>query len=238
MAKNVTIQKIISILLQRIKFIILATLVVGLLFFLYSKVIVTPMYNTSAMIYIQNYSKSTSTNANSSSGNNDDTNSEGNNAKAQKIYSSDISGSSNLANVCVTLFQNSDEITSLYDGCTVKISLNEDTFFITISVDGTDPDKCAEVANSIAQTAEEVFHNHFDYGQIGLIRSAKIPASPYGPNNFKNTLIGLVVGLAASCLISILLELIDTTVKPDEDLQKIYNLPVFAEIPDFESQGR
>lgn len=235
MAKNVTIQKIISILLQRIKFIVLATLIVGLLFFLYSKVIVTPMYNTSAMIYIQNYSKSTSTNANSP---NDTSSAEGNNEKAQKIYSSDISGSSNLANVCVTLFRNSDEITSLYDGCTVNISLNEDTFFITISVDGTDPDKCAEVANNIAEAAEGVFHNHFDYGQIGLIRSAKIPVAPYGPNNFKNTLIGLLVGLAASCLISILLELIDTTVKSDDDLQKIYNLPVFAEIPDFESQGR
>ncbi len=235
MAKNVTIQKIISILLQRIKFIVLATLIVGLLFFLYSKVIVTPMYNTSAMIYIQNYSKSTSANANSP---NATSSAEGNNEKAQKIYSSDISGSSNLANVCVTLFRNSDEITSLYEGCTVNISLNEDTFFITISVDGTDPDKCAEVANNIAEAAEGVFHNHFDYGQIGLIRSAKIPAAPYGPNNFKNTLIGLLVGLAASCLISILLELIDTTVKSDDDLQKIYNLPVFAEIPDFESQGR
>lgn len=229
MTKNVTVQKIINILLQRIKFIILTTLVVGLLFFLYSKIIVTPMYNTSAMIYVQNYSKSDKASDNKS---------EGSNEQAKKIYGSDINGSTNLANICVTLFQNSDEITSLYDGCNVVIFVNTDTFFITISVDGTDPEKCADVANNIAKAAEDVFHNHFDYGQIGLIRSAKIPASPYGPNNLKNTLIGLLVGLVASCLISILLELIDTTVKPDDNLQMMYNLPVFAEIPDFESQNR
>lgn len=183
------------------------------------------MYNTSAMIYVQNYSKSDKTSDNKS---------EGSNEQAKKIYGSDINGSTNLANICVTLFQNSDEIMSLYDGCNVVIFVNTDTFFITISVEGTDPEKCADVANNIAKAAEDVFHNHFDYGQIGSIRSAKIPASPYGPNNLKNTLTGLLVGLAAACLISILLELIDTTVKPDDNLQMMYDLPVFAEIPDFE----
>ena len=55
MPKNITIQKIIGILLHRLKFILLATLLAGILFFLYSKFIITPMYNTSAMIYVQNY---------------------------------------------------------------------------------------------------------------------------------------------------------------------------------------
>jgi capsular polysaccharide biosynthesis protein len=41
--------------------------------------------------------------------------------------------------------------------------------------------------------------------------------------------------LILACVISILLELIDTTIKPDEDLSEIYKVPVFAEIPDFET---
>lgn len=43
-------------------------------------------------------------------------------------------------------------------------------------------------------------------------------------------MIGLVIGLVASVLISILLELIDLTVKPDDDLQEMYDIPIFAEI--------
>ena len=221
MPKNITIQKIIGVLLHRLKFILLATLLMGILFFLYSKFIITPMYSTSAMIYVQNYNGASE--ANKESG---------------KIYSADISGSSNLAGICVTLFKNSDEISSLYDGCYVDISVNKDTFFITISVSGADPQKCANVANQVADKCEDVFKSFLQYGQIGKIREAKVPTRPYEPSNLKNTLIGLIVGLAASCLIAILLELIDTTIKADDDIQEIYGLPVFAEIPDFETQGR
>ena len=57
MPKNITIQKIIGVLLHRLKFILLATLLMGILFFLYSKFIITPMYSTSAMIYVQNYNE-------------------------------------------------------------------------------------------------------------------------------------------------------------------------------------
>ena len=46
-------------------------------------------------------------------------------------------------------------------------------------------------------------------------------------------MVGFAVGLVAAIGISILLELIDSTVKPGDDLQTLYDIPVFAEIPDF-----
>lgn len=234
MAKNITIQKILGVLLHSIRLIIISGLVVGLLFFLYTNFFITPMYSTSTMIFVQNYNKASQ----SESGNADVKQNESNNETAKKIFNSDISGSSNLANICVILFRNSDEITALYNGCSVNIATEESTFYITITVSGSDPQQCANVANQIADACAEVFHNRFDYGQIGTIREAKIPGSPYSPNKLNNTLIGLAVGLIGACLIAILLELIDITIKPDEDLAEIYNIPVFAEIPDFENQGR
>ena len=51
-------------------------------------------------------------------------------------------------------------------------------------------------------------------------------------------MIGFAVGLIAACVIAILLELIDTTIKSDEDLAELYKIPVFAEIPDFENGSR
>lgn len=64
MAKNVTVQRIVSVLLHRVKFIILATVVMGLLFFMYSRFVIAPMYSTSTMIYVQNYSSAQRDNAN------------------------------------------------------------------------------------------------------------------------------------------------------------------------------
>ena len=242
--QNITIQRILGVLLHRIRFIIVLTVAVGLLAFLYTNFFITPIYSTSTMIFVQNYSKSNS----KSSGNSGDADSgqssgssdynSSNNEQAQKIFNSDISGSASLAGITVTLFQNSDEITSLYDGCTVSISAVEGTFYIVISASGADPEKCANVANQVADACNEVFNKNFMYGQLGVIRTAKTPGAPISPNKVQNTLIGAGIGLAAACLIAILLELIDTTIKPDEDLSEIYKIPVFAEIPDFSNGSR
>ena len=211
MAKNVTIQRIVGVLLHRIKFIILATVVVGLLFFMYSRFVIAPMYSTSTMIYVQNYSSSQRANANANTKSTtpskaaDDTTKKTTNEENPKIYPADISASANLAEICVTLFKNSDEMTALYDGCTVNVDVTEGTFFITITVDGTDAQKCANVANQLAEKAAEVYNSKFSYGQIGTLRQAKVPSAPYAPSNTKNMLIGAAIGLIASCLISILI---------------------------------
>ena len=234
---NITIQKILSILLHRIWLILGSALLMGLIFFSYTSFFVTPMYSTSAMIFVQNYDKakktsSTEPSAPADAGGNGSTS---NNQQAKKIFSSDISGSNSLAGICVTLFQNSDEITALYDGCKVTMEVNENTFYITITVNGSDPQKCANVANQISEKCIEVYSKHFDYGQIGIIRTAKEPGAPISPDKMRSALIGAAIGLILACVISILLELIDTTIKPDEDLSEIYKVPVFAEIPDFDS---
>ena len=242
--QNITVQRILGVLLHRIRFIIILSLAVGLLAFLYTTFFITPIYSTSTMIFVQNYSKSNpQTGGNSAdvdgsqtSGSSDYNSS--NNEQAQKIFNSDISGSANLAGITVTLFQNSDEITSLYDGCSVDISAVNGTFYIVISASGADPEKCANVANQIAEACDEVFHKNFMYGQLGVIRTAKTPGAPISPNKVQNTLIGAGIGLVIACVISILLELIDTTIKPDEDLSEIYKIPVFAEIPDFSNGSR
>ena len=246
MGKNVTVQRVLSILLHRLHLIIASGIIFALLFFMYSSFIIKPTYSTSTMIFIQNYNKSSVQKATQpasqpattprNGGQNDVA--QNNNEVAQKIFSSDISGSANLAKICVTFFQNSDEITALYNGCAVSFSVEENTFYITISVSGTEAQKCANVANQIAEKCQEVYHKGFSYGQIGTIRTAKEPSAPVSPNKMRNTLIGAAIGIILACLIAILLDLIDTTIKSDDDLAEIYKVPVFAEIPDFGSLGR
>ena len=245
MPKNITIQRILGVLLHRIRFIVIVALAAGLLTFLYTNFFITPQYTSSTMIFVQNYNKkdtSSDSSANKSdadaSKNSNSSSNESNNEVAQKIFNSDISGSSTLAKICVTLFQNSDKITALYSGCNVGFSTVDGTFYINVNVSGSDPEKCANAANQIADMCNVVFHDNFMYGQLGIIRTAKAPSAPISPDKMKNTLIGFAVGLVAACLISILLELIDTTIKSDEDLSEIYKIPVFAEIPDFNTGGK
>lgn len=220
--KNITIQKLIEILLGRVKFIILLTIVGGLLFYGYSMLFIQPVYSTSSMVSVLNYNAQTKDGQSANEVNG-------------KIYGSDISGSSNLAKICVTLFKNSDELTSIYDGCSVNIAIEDGTFFITFSVTGNDPQKCANVANQLADKSKDVFGDYMAYGQMRTVREAKVPTASGSPDNMKICLLGLVAGFAVACAISVLLELIDTTIRADDDIQGTYGIPVFAEIPDFES---
>lgn len=243
MPKNITIQKIIGILLHRLPMILMAGVLGGLVFFVYTSFAIKPVYSTSAMIYIQNYGKQSDQNATddkqaASAGAGSSESLQSNNAVAQKIFNSDLAGSAALASNCITLFNNSNDITRYYDGCSVSMSTAEDTFYITIEVSGNDPVKCANVANIVAEKCAPVFHSHFPYGRIGTIREAGTPSSPISPNKVQNTLIGVVVGIILACVVAIVMELIDTTIKSDDDLSALYKVPVFAEIPDFENTSR
>ena len=83
-----------------------------------------------------------------------------------------------------------------------------------------------------------MFHAHFPYGKIGTIREAGTPTKPISPNKVTNTSVGVTVGIVLACVISLFVELIDTTIKNDDDLSALYKVPVFAEIPDFENSSR
>ena len=62
-----------------------------------------------------------------------------------------------------------------------------------------------------------------------------MPSSSTYPNVSKFALYGLIGGLVIAFIISFILELIDTTVKYDDDLFKMYKIPVFGEILDFDT---
>ncbi len=228
MKKQITIADVLKIFLQHIKLIIIVTLLGALLAFLYVTYLVTPMYSTSALILVQNGNsfESDINKANNSS------------MSGEKVNTSDINSSKMLANTCSTLFTVDPDMKSIISGATIKISVVEDSYFLRISSDSSDPHTAANIANLVANTAPQVFKKYFgDAGKVDTVEEANVPSSPSSPNKPKYVLIGLLVGLVLSLVISFLLEIIDTTIKPGDDLYKMYDIPVFAEIVDFETEG-
>ena len=228
MKKQITIADLLKIFLQHIKLIIIVTLLGALLAFLYVTYLVTPMYSTSALILVQNGNsfESDINKANNSS------------LSGEKVNTSDITSSQMLANTCSTLFTVDPDMKSIISGASISISVVEDSYFLRISSTSSDPHTAANIANLVANTAPQVFKKYFgDAGKVDTVEEANVPSSPSSPNKPKYVLIGLLVGLVLSLVISFLLEIIDTTIKPGDDLYKMYDIPVFAEIVDFETEG-
>lgn len=228
MKKQLTIADLLKMFLQHIKLIIIVTILGAVLAFLYVTYMVTPMYSTSALILVQN-GNSFETDISSSSSKS---------LSGEKVNMNDISSSQMLANTCSTLFTVDPDMKSIISGASISISVVEDSYFLRISSTSSDPHTAANIANLVANTAPQVFKKYFgDAGKVDTVEEANVPSSPSSPNRSRYVLIGLLVGLVLSLVISFLIEIIDTTIKPGDDLYKMYDIPVFAEIVDFEAEG-
>ncbi len=228
MPKDLTPQKIIGMLLRHIKLIFLIAVLVTLIAYGYSTFFITPVYSASSTIHIW-YTKEDfnqyATQATSVYGN-------------RRADTGGITASASLASNCVILFQQSPMMTQYFSSGSVSISQVSESNVIQFSVTSSNPKICSNVANQLADAAPECFESFFgDVGTVKTIRTATEPTSPISPNINRNTMIGAIIGFIIGVLLAFFLEIIDTTLKPGDDLAKLYGLPVFAEIVDFEKEG-
>ncbi len=227
MSKQITIGDLMKMFLSHIKLIILMTILGGGLAFLYVSYMVTPMYSTSSLILVQNASSF-------DSGISSNTTQDSNEAR---VNMNDITSSVTLANTCATLFTVAPEMKGVIAGASVSITPIEDSYFLRITTTSSDPHTAANVANSVADKAHDVYNQYFDAGKAEAVEYADVPSKPSSPNKTRFLIIGILLGLVVGLVLAFLLEIIDTTIKPDDDLYKQYEIPVFAEIIDFEAEG-
>jgi len=128
-------------------------------------------------------------------------------------------------------------MTALQNGAWVSFSQINESGFINISATSNNAQQAANVANQLAEESRAVFAEFFENGEVKIIKPASAPGAPSSPNISKNTLYGLIIGIVLGVLLAFFLEIIDTTIKPGDDLAKLYGLPVFAEIVDFEQEA-
>lgn len=244
MKREITISEILKMLRAHIKLIVIITLVGGILAYAYSAYMITPMYSTSTLLYVTN-SDELPGDSTTTSSSVDSTDS----SEVRKSGSNDIIISSRIAQVCMTLFKTDLMMNELIEYLDLSLSpgqlkgmifvtASEDTQFLRVSVTGTDPEAAAKIANAFPAAAQDLYKLFFPYGQIIVADKAGVPTAPSSPDIKKNTLFGLAGGLVLSVLLALFLEVIDTTVKPGDDLYEMYEIPVFAGIVDIESEGK
>lgn len=74
-------------------------------------------------------------------------------------------------------------------------------------------------------------------GDIRIIDRAEVPLKPVEPNKKKNLALGIILGLSFGIGIAFFLESLDTSLKTEEEVEKILNLPIVASIPQISTNG-
>jgi capsular polysaccharide biosynthesis protein len=222
---SVDIIELISILLRRIWVIVAGMVIFGALAFVYFYWVVAPSYTASTLMYVNNTNRQT---------------------LSEDLNVNDLAASQKLVNTYIVILQNETLMNSVLEVCglssttsvtqlsrMVSMKAVNNTEVLNISVTSNDPQLSADIANAFSAVAPAEIIRVVKAGSVEVISPATPPIRPSGPNVRLNTFIGLLIGGILCSLAILAFELLDNTIKGQDDLEKHYSIPVLGEIPDF-----
>ncbi len=120
----------------------------------------------------------------------------------------------------------------------VGAKLVKDTELIEISVTDDNPVLVKNIANAYASEFINITKEVIPSSaliNVKVVEPAVVPLDPVKPNASLNVILGLLVGLMASIGLAFLLEMIDVTIKEQEDVERLLGVPSLGKIPRGES---
>lgn len=222
---TIDVLKIVNGMVKRIWIILLAMILGGIALFSYAKFFVTPLYESSVLMYVNNSQLSVG-------------------STAIKISSSDISAARGLVDTYQVILKarmtlndviRIGELDYSYEALKGMIrteTVNETEVF-SVTVTCPDPHEAEHIANTIARVLPDKIANIVEGSSVRVVDYAVVPSGKVSPNISRYTLIGMLLGMLVSCGIIAVIEILDDRVRTEDYLlQNFGDIPLLAAIPD------
>ena len=119
----------------------------------------------------------------------------------------------------------------------VTVSSLKDTEVIQITVSNKDATYAAKIANGIAEVFTKKVAEIYNINNVHVVDKAEIPEGPYNINHKKDIAIFALIGLVVSIGFILVANMLDTTVKTTDDIEKNIEVPVLASISMYDYDG-
>lgn len=238
-----TIQDFISIVLSKIKLIILFTIVGGIIAFSIAEFAMPRKYASSVRLFVKS-STTTSTNA-----------SLGEMSTAQALadtyivilkdtdvyerisekFSEDYTMDNVREYLPVVKNSKGEEMVSpgYLQGC-FSISKVDSTEILNVAAISKHPQISQSMCKYFAEVAPDVLKRVVKAGSVEAFNTPKASNSPVSPNVNKITLIGALLGLVISTVVILLISFFNNKVTSANELKDKFGVSILAEIPNFE----
>ncbi len=112
----------------------------------------------------------------------------------------------------------------------ITVNSAQDSQVINLSVQDTEHFRAVDIANTTAQVFQEEIVDLMNVNNVNILSPAEHneDPSPIKPNPELNMAIAAVVGLMLGVGIAFLLEYLDTTMKTEQDIEEILDLPILG----------
>ncbi|WP_377887492.1 YveK family protein [Alkalihalobacillus sp. R86527] len=220
MEETISLKEIFEVLKKRLSLILLITLVATATSGIVSYFLLTPIYQTSTQILVNQK-------ANSESG--FDYNQVRTNVELINTYNVIIKSPTILDQVVEDL--DLDMSTSALNE-KISVSNSQNSQVVAVVVQDPDPALAVKIANTTASVFEKEISSIMNVDNVSILSKANFEGtpSPVNPKPVLNMAIALVVGLMVGVGLAFLLEFLDNTIKDEDDIENVLGLPVLGTI--------
>ncbi|MCA1026272.1 capsular biosynthesis protein [Cytobacillus kochii] len=223
MEETISLKELYDTLKKRIVLILSITIAAALISGVVSYFVLTPVYQSSTQILV-NQAKDN-----------------------QEITKNDLDGNLQLINTYNVIIKSPAILDIVKEELNLSVStsaLNEkisvqseqNSQVVKITVEDESAEQAALIANKTAEVFRSEIPDIMNIDNVSILASAEITEnqSPIKPNPLLNIAIAFVVGLMAGVGLAFLLEYMDNTVKNEEDIEKAVGLPVLGLVANIE----
>lgn len=222
----IDLTEILSAVRQHLLELIFVTLATALVGFMASKFLMTPKYDSSALMIVNTRQD---VNANVTS---DQINSA---TKLVSTYSIIIKSDTVLQQVIDNLGLN---LTYAQLNKRVTVAAVDDTQVMKITVQSDSPEWARQVCEQIITVAPDVIKEAVEAGSVKVISNPSLATEPVSPNIMKNTMLAAAVGFVLVIGIIVLQVLLDNKINTEEDVTKYLDMTVLGVIPQYDQGGK
>lgn len=116
----------------------------------------------------------------------------------------------------------------------ITLSAVTNTELFKVTVKSNDPEDAHQIAQSFERLAPQRIIEVKGVNAVKIADPAVLSETRINNNTLKNTAIGFILGLVLAAGICILIELFDTKIKDEVDIEQHYKLNILGVIPNFE----
>ena len=205
--------------------ILLITLIFIVIGTIYTIGFVTPMYTSSTTLVLAGADKTTDTNKQGST-----------------ITTTDVTLNSKLVETYSVILQTKDVLREVIKNLGINISEEEiknnitvsavkNTEVIQISVNNENATNAAKITNEIAKVFSKKVGEIYNINNVYVLDEAEVSKNPSNINHTKDIVIFALIGIVISVMYVLVANMLDTTIKTQEDIEKAIKIPVLANIP-------
>lgn len=114
---------------------------------------------------------------------------------------------------------------------TITFENPTDSHILKISVTNPDPKLAADISNAVAEVTRAQIADVMGTDEPNTLEEAIVPTAPSSPSTMKNTMLGALLGAVLAAGIIIVLHLMDDTIKDEDDVKKYLQMNTLAALP-------